>query len=68
MKRTKRVTETINELYALMAKAAAQRAVKRIEIGDPCDADRWATHAIKWMDKSSAHAMRWVYDRPRLNT
>jgi hypothetical protein len=68
MKRTKQVNEVIHELYAILAKAAAQRAVKRVEIGDAEEADKWAVVAIKWMDKSSAHAIRWVYDRPRLGT
>lgn len=64
--RSKKVWSAVHELYAVMAKAAAQRAVKRIECGDAEEADKWALAAIKWMDKSSAQAMQWVYDRPRI--
>lgn len=66
--RSKVTWSAVHELYAVMAKVAAQRAVKRIEIGDAEEADKWALAAIKWMDKSSANAIRWVYDRPRTGT
>lgn len=65
----KRQTQTaqnaIAELYAVLAKAAAQRAVDQVKTwGDTADADRLAAQAVKWIEKSSAKAVQWAYDRP----
>ena len=67
MRRTKTAQNAIAELYAVLAKAAAQRAVNRVkDHGETADADRLARQAIEWIDKSSADAVRWKYDTPRL--
>lgn len=67
MKRTKTAQSAIAELYAVLAKAAAQRAIDRIKAwGETADADRLARQAVEWIDKSSAEAVRWKYDTPRL--
>ena len=64
---TKTVREAVNEMYAMLAKAAAQRAVDRVVTwGDLDGAEQLAARAAKWLEKSSANAVSWVYDRPRI--
>lgn len=66
MKRSQTCQNAISELYAVMAKVAAQRAVNCIkEAGHTAEAERLAETVIEWLDKSSAQAIRWAYDRPR---
>jgi hypothetical protein len=67
MRRTKTAQTAIAELYAVLAKAAAQRAVNMVkDWGNTAEAERLADQAVKWIDKSSADAIRWSYDKPRL--
>ncbi len=68
MARTKTAQAAIDRLYATLATAAAQRSVKRIEIGDSEEADRWAGIAVKYLDKTHADAIRWHYTNPRTGT
>ena len=68
--RTKTVAEKMAELYALLATAAAKRAISSLEhiaSGNATrEADFWATQTGKWLDASSAAAVRWTYRTPRL--
>ena len=60
-KRTQIAQRAIAELYAILASAAAQRAVKQVvDWGATEKADCLAESAIKWIDKSNAEAMRWT--------
>lgn len=72
MKRSKTVAEKIHELYALMAAAAAQRAVNLAKEGigenGTLQAEFWAETTGRWLDKSSAQAANWTYTKPRLQT
>jgi hypothetical protein len=66
-RRTQTAQEAISELYAVLASASARRAISRIsEWGDTAGADALAETTAKWLDKSSAKAIRWVYRRPSL--
>ena len=71
MKRSKTVAEKMHELYALMAAAAAQRAVNLAKDGigenGTLQAEFWAETTGR-CDKSSAEAARWTYTKPRLQT
>lgn len=68
-KRSNTVAEKMAELYALMATAAAKRAMAAIDKYDGTvaarEAEYWAEMTGKWMDKSSARAVSWTYSRPR---
>lgn len=70
MTRSKTVAEKVRELYALMATAAAQRAIDHARNGTGGnavrDAEFWAETTGQWLDRSSAEATRWVYYRPKL--
>lgn len=67
MQRSKTVQTAIAELYAMMATAAARRAVIQIvDWGNISKADEMANAAAKWLDKSSAEAVRWIYRRPSI--
>jgi hypothetical protein len=59
----------IKELYAVLAKAAAQRAVDHV-VGcpDPRGADKFIDATIHWLSLTSAEQARWVYDRPRIKS
>lgn len=65
MQRSKTAQNAIAELYAIMATAAAKRAVWYVtEYGNTVKADEMAEATIKWLDKSSAQAIGWRYRRP----
>jgi hypothetical protein len=62
---SKTVREEINALYALLATAAAKKAVGRIENhDDAAGANVWAERASNWLIKSGAHATRSEYRKP----
>lgn len=62
------VGDKIHELFALMASAAAQRAINHIKIGpDPWAANIWADATIEWLGRSSAERARWTYRTPRMD-
>jgi hypothetical protein len=63
--RSQTVHNKIHELYALMAMAAARKAIMKIEIAsDVAGAEQWADATARWLDKSSAKQVNWVYSRP----
>jgi hypothetical protein len=66
MKRSQTVSKKVEELYALMATAAAQRAISKIGYDDANAAEKWAETAAGWMDRSSAQAINWNYRTPKL--
>ena len=67
MQRSKTTQAAIAELYAVLATAAARRAVSRVsDWGDIAGAETLATAAVKWLDKSSAEAVRWTYRKPAI--
>jgi hypothetical protein len=62
---SKTVDDKIKELYALLAKAAAQRAVDYVTtFSDPRGADKFVDATIHWLSLASAKASILVYDRP----
>lgn len=64
-RRSQTVQDKIHELYALMATAAAKKAMSSIEDwNDIPAADRWAEATARWLDASSAKQSAWAYSRP----
>lgn len=64
---SKKVNEEIHALYALLAHAAAKKAVARVEMFSDADgAADWAGHAETWLIRAGADATRWNYSRPRV--
>jgi hypothetical protein len=54
-------------MYAVMATAAAQRAVDQIShFGNTGEADRLARYAEIYLVKSLAAAAQWTYVKPRI--
>lgn len=68
--RTKTVANQMADLYALMATMAAKRAISSLENYNIKaaveNAEFWATATGKWLDKSSAQAVRWTYRKPAI--
>ncbi len=63
------VNNKIKELYAVLAKAAAQRAVDYVvECTEPRGADKYVDAAVHWLSLAGAKAARWTYDRPRIRS
>jgi hypothetical protein len=66
MKTSKTVQSKINELYAILATAAAKKAVAHVQdYDDTVGAQKWASTASNWLIKAGANAAQWSYDRPR---
>ena len=70
MKQSKTVKAAIADLYAIMATAAAKRAIVSISqcnsINAERDADFWAETTAKWLAKASADSVRWTYRKPSI--
>jgi hypothetical protein len=64
--RSKAVDEAIKNLYAIMATAAAAKAISRIEWNDVTGADVWAKDHARWLEKAGSKATGWHYSRPKL--
>jgi len=66
VKTSKTVQSKINELYAILATAAAKKAVARVQdYSDEAGAQKWAATAGFWLIKAGAQATDWTYNRPR---
>ena len=64
---SKTVQRKINNLYAALAPAAAQKAVdSAVERDDMEDAGFWAETASEWLIKAGAYAADWKYNEPRV--
>jgi hypothetical protein len=64
---SKTVQRKINNLYAALATAAAQKAVDSVvERDDMEDAGFWAETAGEWLIKAGAQAADWKYNEPRV--
>jgi uncharacterized cupin superfamily protein len=62
---SKTVQRKINNLYAALATAAAQKAVDSVVEGDDmADAGVWAETAGEWLIKAGAQAADWKYNEP----
>lgn len=66
MTRSKAVDEAIKNLYAIMATAAAKKALHRIEWNDVSGADGWAKEHARWLEKAGSKATGWYYTRPKV--
>ena len=67
MKVSNAVDCKIKELWAILASAAAKRAVDRIHAwGDVEGAEKFARTAEKWLAKAGAGAARYAYQQPRV--
>lgn len=61
------VNSRIREMYAVMATAAAQRAVNHIVInGNMEEANRMSGHAESYLRLAHAKAAVWTYMMPRI--
>lgn len=64
-KESKTVQEKVRELYAVLASAAAQRAVDKVKnCSNPFDANLFVDAAVEWLNKAGARAANWTYRRP----
>jgi len=64
---SKTVQSKINTLWALMAQAAAKKAISQIQIcSDANGAERWANHATDWLIKAGAASAHWDYEKPKV--
>lgn len=67
-KASEAVNNCIREMYAVMATAAAQRAVNQIVFhGHTVEADRLASYAEVYLTKAHAKAATYTYRMPRIN-
>lgn len=64
--RSKTVKEALARLYATMAEAAAKKAMRRIDCDDAERAEFWALKVAKYLDMSSADAVKRHYGHPRV--
>ena len=63
---SKTVDEKIKDLYAILAKVAAQRAVDHVAtFSDPRGADKFIDAAVHWLSLTSAAKANWTYSAPR---
>lgn len=60
------VQNRVKELYALMATAAAKKALSKILVDEPVAAEKWAALAEDWLVCAGADHARHTYERPRL--
>lgn len=66
MKRSQDVERAIKAMYALLAKAAAKKAVSRVEWDDTVGADKWMSSVERWLEKAGANATRWHFEKPKV--
>lgn len=59
------VQNRVKELYAILATAAAKRALRKVENEDADAAEMWAKHAEKWLVRAGAINARYTYEKPR---
>lgn len=64
---SKAVSSRINALYALMATAAARRAISKIQTADDYgEAGNWAANAEEWLIRAGAAAAGYYYRHPEV--
>lgn len=63
---SKTVQERVQNLWAVLATAAAKKAVDRVTaFNDIEGAERYAETAARWLQKAGANAARYAYQQPR---
>lgn len=63
--KTKAVTEAVNELWAILATAAAKNAWDAARIDkDFGEAEKWAAATQGWLERAGARATRWRFRQP----
>lgn len=66
LKRSNKVDEQLNRFYAVLATAAAQRALtKMVNHADDADAEAWAKIAEKWLHRAGARAAYCYFNQPK---
>jgi hypothetical protein len=65
VKRSNKVDEAVKSTYALLATAAAKKAMSRVEWDDIPGADRWMVAVTRWLEKAGANATSWHYSKPK---
>ena len=64
--KTKTVDDAVRSVWAKLASAAAQRAVRHAENDRYFEAEQAMTNVEDWLNKAGANATRWTFRQPQL--